>query len=152
MLQLTSFVLCGAPPGPHNSSLSSCDVLYPSTSMDETFIAGPSQDLSSFLAFLRMPLTEGEVEGGVGIVYCGLAHTALGLIGLPQLCIIGLLNLLMMVAAPMVVVHLPVDVVSRVSLTMLAMRDLSSSPAVFSSSLAFFCSLISSQLQQPWPC
>ena len=97
-----SFVLCGSPPGSHNSSLSGCDVLHPSTSMDEMSIAGPSQDLSSFLAFLRMPLSEGEVEGGVGIVHCGLAITASGLISLPQLCIVGLP---MMVVTPMVVVH-----------------------------------------------
>ena len=108
--------------------------------MDETSIAGPSQDLPSFLAFLRMLLSEGEVEGGVGIVHCGLAITASGLIGLPQLCVVSLL--VVAVAAPMVVVHLLVDAVSRVSLMMLAMRDLSSSPAIFSTSLAFFCSLL----------
>ena len=60
-----SFVLCGSPPGSHNSSFSSSDVWYPSISMDETSIASPSQDLSSFMAFLRMPLSEGEVEDGL---------------------------------------------------------------------------------------
>ena len=84
------------------------DVLYPPISMDETFIAGPSQDLSSFLAFLRMPLSEGEVEGGLElghvdtsaliatgfgsgpyVFHCGLAIATSWLIGLPQLCVIG---------------------------------------------------------------
>ena len=158
---LTSFVLCGLPPGSHNSSFSGFDVLYPSVSMDETSIAGPSQDLSLFLAFLRMPLSEGEVEGGlesghVGLsalvtagfsggpyaFHCSLAHTTSGLIGLPHFCVVGLLNLLAAVVAPMVVARLPEVVVPPVSLMMLATRDLSLSPAIFSSLLAFTCSLI----------
>ena len=125
--------------------------------MDEMSIAGPIQDLSLFLAFLRMPLSEGEVEGGVElghvdlstlvaagfggrpyVFHCGLAIAASRLIGLPQLCVIGLPAT---VVAPMAV-HLPEVVVSRVSLTMLAMRDLSLSLAIFSSLLAFACSLI----------
>ena len=83
-------------------------------------------------------MSEGEVEGGlesghVGLstliaagsgdgpytFHCGLAHTASGLIGLPQLCVIGLPDLLAAVAAPMVVAHLPEVDVSRVSLMML---------------------------------
>ena len=107
-VMLTSLVLCGSPPGSHNSSFSGFDVLHPSISMDETSIAGPSQDFSSFLAFLRMPLSEGEVEGGlelghVGLsaliaigsgggpyaFHCGLAHTALGFIGLPTFASLG---------------------------------------------------------------
>ena len=110
-VMLMSFVLCGSPPGSHNSSFSGFDVMYPPISMDEMSIAGSSQDLSSFLAFLRMPLSEGEVEGvlesgNVGLsaliaarfgggpytFHCGLANTASGLIGLPQFCVIGLLG------------------------------------------------------------
>ena len=88
----------------------------------------------------------GEGGGGVG------GDVGSGLISVPHFCVVGLLDFFATVAAPTVVVHLPVDVVSRVSLTTLAMRDLSSSPAIFSSSLTFFGSLISSQLQQPRPC
>ena len=108
-----------------------------------------------------MPLSEGEVEGGlesghVGLsalvaagfgggpytFHCSLAHTASGLIGLPHFCVIGLLDLLTAVVAPTVVAHLPEVVVPPVSLMMLATRDLSLSLAIFSSSLAFACSLI----------
>ena len=125
-VMLMSSVLCGSPPGSHNSSSSGFDVMYPPVSMDETSIVSPSQDLSSFLAFLRMLLSEGEVEGGlesgrVGLstlfaegfgggpyaFHCGLAHTASGLIGLPHFCVIGLLDLLVAVVAPMVVACLP---------------------------------------------
>ena len=129
--------------------------------MDETSVTSPTQDLSSFLAFLRMPLSEGEVEGGlelghVGLTalvaagfgggpytfHCSLAHTASGLIGLPHFCIIGLLDLLVAVVAPMVLAHLPEVVIPLVSLMMLVMRDLSLSLAIFSSLLTFACSLI----------
>ena len=76
---------------------------------------------SSFLAFLRMSLSEGGVEGvlasgdvgphfaagcGPYAFHCGLANTASGLIGVPQLCVVGLLGLLVAVVAPMVVAHL----------------------------------------------
>ena len=83
-------------------------------------------------------MSEGEVEGGlelghVGLstlvaagsgngpymFHCGLAHTASGLIGLPQLFVVGLPDLLAAVAAPMVVAHQPEVDVSRVSLMML---------------------------------
>ena len=99
-VMLMSFVLCGSPPGSHNSSLSGCDILYPSTSMDDVSIAGPSQELSSFLAFLRMLLSDGEVEGGVGVDPTALAAAASGDIGIPQLGIVGLPAT---VVAPMVV-------------------------------------------------
>ena len=130
---LTSSVLCGSPPGSHNSSFSGFDVMYPSASMDETSIAGPSQDLSSFLAFLRMPLSEGGVRGvlasggggrhaaagcGPYASHCGLANTALGLIGVPHFCVVGLFDLLLAVVDPTVVAHLPEVVVPPVSLTM----------------------------------
>ena len=54
--------------------------------MDEMSIAGPSQDFSSFLAFL----SDGGVEGGVGVNHTALAAAASGDIGIPQLCVIGL--------------------------------------------------------------
>ena len=74
--------------------------------------------------------------------HCGLANTASGLIGLPHFCFGGVLDLPAAVTAPTAVARLPEVVVSRVSLTMLATSDLSLSPAILSSSLAFVCSLI----------